>query len=130
MAFLNGEMEHGVLPIHDRNGGWQSQEAIGLRLGRKKIGEALQEGEDIRVGERHHTFVHQVVPEETWDGCVRREEDKGPLDDIHGDELGAEGRGVVKTMDQEDILVCDCIWGARALYHLGEKDGLHVFVSI
>jgi hypothetical protein len=55
---------------------------------------------------------------------------RAPLDNIHGDELGVKGRGVIGTMDQEDIPVCVCIWGTRELHHLGEKDRLQVFVSI
>ena len=33
-------------------------------------------------------------------------------------------------MDQENILVCVRVWGARELYHLGKEDGLDMFVGI
>ena len=103
---------------------------IQLRLGGEEISEALRKREDICVGERHHAFVHRVVPEETRDGGALRDKDEGPLDHIHGDELRAEGRRVVGTMDQENILVHVHVWGTRELYHLGKEDGLDMFVGV
>jgi len=51
--------------------------------------------------------------EETLDGCVQRDEDEGQFYNIHGDELGTGGHGVIGTMDKENILVHISIWGAR-----------------
>jgi hypothetical protein len=126
VALVDGSTDCRFRSKEDGNRDREGKQEERLCLGGQDSCQTRRDGSDIRVGERDAVLVGPEA-EKVGDRDRGLDDDKGDLGNIEGKEFRAERRGVVRPMDEEEVLLAVLGVGRpRCLNNLGEEDGLDV----